>query len=153
MFVCLCVCVCVCLNVCKNGVKVFSFLYVATTYVGHMGGVWILYVAKQPWVLWDNLGVSGLKCLRAIVCVQCLLVPHLCVCSVSVCLFAQDFVLALFFLLVCFVCIGTTASVPQHVYYNINVVDVVNGEIHAISVSVMSWCACIARLCTPPRKT
>ena len=69
VYVCVSVCVCVCLNVCKNGVKVFSFLYVATTYVGHMGGVWILYVAKPPWVLWDSLGVSGLKCLRAIVCV------------------------------------------------------------------------------------
>ena len=57
------------------------------------------------------------------------------------------------FLIVCSFCIGTTASVPQHLYYNINVVDVVNGVIHAISVSVMSWCACIARLCTPPRKT
>ena len=113
------------------------------------------YVAKQPWVLWDSLGVSGLKCLRAIVCVcvQCLLVPHLCVCTVSVCLFAQDVGLAQFVVLVCSFCIGTTASVPQHLDYNINVVDVVNGVIHAMSVSVMSWCACMARLCTPPRKT
>ena len=32
-----------CLNACKNGVKAFSgLLYVATTDVGHMGGVWIL---------------------------------------------------------------------------------------------------------------
>ena len=119
-----------------------------------MGGVWILYVAKQPWVLWDSLGVSGLKCLRAIVCVCSVSVSSSSLCVFSVCMpVCSRFWIGTVFLLVCSFCIGTTASVPQHLYYNINVVDVVNGVIHAISVSVMSWCACIARLCTPPRKT
>ena len=70
--------------------KSFLFIYAATTYVGHMGGVWMLYVAKQPWVLWDSLGVSGLKCLRAIVCVCSVSVSSSSLCVFSVCMLVSS---------------------------------------------------------------